>query len=62
MGWLRSFLRYTRIETDQHLSLTTVAFLVGCACLIAGKSVDLTALGAFTVAVAAHRHREAAKV
>jgi hypothetical protein len=60
MSRIRALLRYLRIEGDDgDLSLTTLAFAIAGYCLLTGKQIDLAALGAFTVAVAAHRHREA---
>jgi hypothetical protein len=59
MSRLHAFLQYFRIEDDDgSLSLTSVAFAVAIYCLLSGKQIDLTALGGFAVAVAAHRHRE----
>jgi len=60
MNQIHSLLQYLRIEDDdQTISLTTIAFAAAVYCLLAGKQIDLTALGGFAVAVAAHRHREA---
>lgn len=59
MKHLHAFLRWLRIEDRAgKLSLTTVAFVVACYCLIAGKGVSLEQLGALTVAITAHRQRQ----
>jgi hypothetical protein len=52
-------LRWLRIEDRSgNLSLTTVAFVVACYCVVAGKGVSAEQLGALAVAVAAHRQRQ----
>jgi hypothetical protein len=59
MNRFHRFLRWLRIEDRQgKLSLTTVAFVVACYCFVAGKGVTVDQLGAFVVAVAAHRQRQ----
>lgn len=59
--WHRRFLTWLRIEDEHHLlSLTTVAFIVGAACLLSGRAVSWPALAVFALGLAAHeakRHR-----
>ena len=55
MNRVRQLLRWLRIEdVDGVLSLTTVAFVVGCYCLVAGKQVSLPELAAFSISVASY--------
>jgi hypothetical protein len=56
----RRGLRWLHVEDRSgKLSLTTVAFAVACYCLVKGQGgVSIEQLGVFTVAVAAHRHRQ----
>jgi hypothetical protein len=62
MHRLRNLLRWFRIEDETGgLSLTTVAFVVGCICLLKEMVIPLDALAAFALALAAYqgkRHRE----
>lgn len=59
MHTLHAILRWFCIEgRDRKLSLTTIAFAVAMYCLISGKPISLPELGAFLVAVVAHRSRQ----
>lgn len=59
MNRFHRFLRWLRVEDRAgQLSLTTVAFGVACYCVVAGKGVSIEQLGAFVIAVGAHRQRQ----
>ncbi len=51
----RALLRWLRIEDENAvLSLTTIGFVVGCYCLLAGKAISLPELSAFALVLGAY--------